>query len=261
MRKLRVFSRHKSHDVLRRDRMFLPELTLIRLGSTTKGTLNYRCEINSIEGVRNSSSKLLMKRKFRDAGICTPDWWTFDGSKFTFLDLTQKYSFEELPYPIVAKHFFGSRGTGNFKIDTPEKLKEFISNRDYTKYLFEKFYSFNKEYRLHITKEGCFYTCRKMLKQDTPEDKRWFRNDSNCSWIVEENPMFDKPSNWSTIIEHCVKGLEAVGLDVSAFDVKVQSKEDPKFIVIECNSAPSFGEITTKKYKEQILKIFKSKTS
>ena len=61
--------------------------------------------------------------------------------------------------------------------------------------------------------------------------------------------------------------LNAVGLDVGAVDVKVQSKTTPKdktrktieFIVLEINSAPSFGSITAEKYIQEIPKILKSK--
>jgi glutathione synthase/RimK-type ligase-like ATP-grasp enzyme len=73
---------------------------------------------------------------------------------------------------------------------------------------------------------------------------------------VETNPNFDKPVNWDTIVADCVKALAAVGLDVAAFDVRVQStkngkgqnRPDPKYIILESNSAPSFGTITTQKY-------------
>jgi hypothetical protein len=106
-----------------------------------------------------------------------------------------------------------------------------------------------------------------MLKNGTPEDKRWFRNDSNSTWIMEENPAFDKPVNWNTIIAECVKALNAVGLDVGACDVKVQSaknkkgtqRTNPEFIVIEINSAPSFGAITLKKYVERLPAILMAK--
>jgi type I restriction enzyme S subunit len=36
----------------------------------------------------------------------------------------------------------------------------------------------SREYRLHVTADGCFYACRKMLKADAEE--RWYKNDSNC---------------------------------------------------------------------------------
>jgi len=271
---LRIFSRHSSHNVIRR-KINLPLLTVLRLGSTTKGQLPYKVEINTVEAIKNSASKLLMKQCFTKAGVKYPDWFIqsikkdnslvkvigFDGEK-------PIVKIEDLQFPIVAKHHFGSRGTGNYLLKSQKELEKWMEGKDLSKYIFEKYHNYNREYRIHITAEGCFYTCRKMLKSDTAKDKRWYRNDSNSSWIMESNKAFDKPVNWQQIEAECIKALKAVGLDVAAFDVKVQSSKDkdgkelktPDFIVIESNSAPSFGEITTQKYIEQIPKIFKTKT-
>ena len=70
----KIRSRHQSHDVLR----FNPELKFpfksgIRLGSTTEYDPEYKV-LNSIEGVKNSSNKLLMKQKFNDDDIFTSEW-------------------------------------------------------------------------------------------------------------------------------------------------------------------------------------------
>jgi glutathione synthase/RimK-type ligase-like ATP-grasp enzyme len=162
---------------------------------------------------------------------------------------------ETLPYPIVAKHIYGSRGTGNFLIKTKEELSAWLVGKTLTNYIFEKFYNYSREYRLHISKNGCFYACRKMLKNDIPKDKRWYRNDSNSTWILEENPAFNKPATWDTIIKECIIALNTIGLDLAAFDVKVEAKDSNKFIIIESNSAPSFGENTLKQYINEIPKI------
>jgi len=132
--------------------------------------------------------------------------------------------------------------------------KEMNGKKRLGNYIIERYYNYNKEYRLHVSKDGCFYTNRKMLKTDAEE--RWFRNDSNSVWIREENPKFEKPRNWGVIVNECVKALNAVGLDLGACDVRVQSKNDrPDFIICEINSAPSFGEITLTKYQNEIKKI------
>ena len=93
-----------------------------------------------------------------------------------------------------------------------------------------------------------------MLKTDTPEKERWYRNNSNSVWIMEDNPSFDKPNNWDDIVEQSANALSSVGLDIGAIDVRVQSsdKDEPKFIILETNSAPSFGDITLLKYKEEL---------
>jgi glutathione synthase/RimK-type ligase-like ATP-grasp enzyme len=266
----RIRSRHPSHDILRTDLELLPFRSVVRLGSITNVDVPGIIECNSIEAVKNSANKLLMKRCFTLNGVKTADWWTVNkDSNFLNEETLEAINSSKLPYPIVAKHVFGSRGEGNFLLKDKTELDNWLKGKTLSNYIFEKFYSYSKEYRLHITKDGCFYTCRKMIKEETPKDKRWFRNDSNSTWIVEENPQFDKPSNWNTVIEESVKALKAVGLDVGAVDLKIQTSSDKKgrkrenleFIVIEINSAPSFGDITAQKYLTIIPKILNEKKS
>jgi D-alanine-D-alanine ligase-like ATP-grasp enzyme len=167
----------------------------------------------------------------------------------------------------LAKKIYGFKSKGMIKLNSQEELEEFIKNTNLYGYYIEQFHNYFREYRLHVTKDVCFYGLRKMIKEDTPEDKRWFRNDSNCIWILEENPSFDKPVNWDKIEKDCVKALEAVELDIGCFDVKVQSSTtpngekrlEPLYILIEVNSAPSMGEITIKKYKKAIPKLLMKK--
>lgn len=272
-----VRSQHPTHEWLRDNLPKFPFRAIVRLGSTTSTQQAYPRktidqiarikQINTVQGVKNSSSKLLMKQRFTESEIKTADWWyplhnqSEEGILFFQGDESQTTS--SLPYPIIAKHIYGSRGTGNYKLDTQEELEQWLQGKHLSNYIFEKFYNYSREYRLHVSKNGCFYTCRKMLKSDTPKENRWFRNDSNCNWILENNELFDKPSNWNSIVNECVKALESLGLDIAGFDVKVQSatkgngevRENPEFIVIESNSACSHGLVTREKYKDEIIKL------
>ena len=250
-RSLRVYSRHPSHNPIRKGVM-VPVLACLRLGSTTEWDKS-EYEINSIEGVKNSSSKFKMKQCFNEADVRTADWWK------TPIEVT---NLEEIPYPIIAKKVFGSRGEGMVKLDNQEQLEEFVTTtQNISNYIFEKFYNYVREYRLHVDNNGCFYACRKMLKSDTPEEQRWFRNDSNCVWYLPDNENFDRPSNWDEIEAECVKALNSVGLDVGACDVRVQSskKDNPEFIIVEINSAPSFGDVTLERYQERLPQILINK--
>ena len=94
-----------------------------------------------------------------------------------------------------------------------------------------------------------------MLKRGA--DVRWHRHNVNSVWIVEGNPLFDKPTNWDSIVNSCVDALNAIGLDIAAFDVKVQSSKykEPKYIILESNSAPSLGEKGIEKYKEILTRL------
>ena len=174
---------------------------------------------------------------------------------------------EEVVYPIVVKHIFGSRGTGNTLVHSYEELLTLLDNKNTNNYIFEAYFSGSKEYRIHVSKDGCFYTNRKMLKSDIPQEDRWYRNDSNSVWILEDNPSFEKPVNWQTIENECVNALHAVGLDMGAIDLRVQSATDsrgnlrlePDFKIIEINSAPSMGAITLEKYKALIPSLLQDK--
>lgn len=259
-----IRSRHNTHSPLRRTTR-LPFRSIVRLGSSTSTEEVYNniarrvnladvVECNTVQAVKTSSNKLLMKQAFDRAGVKTAIW---DTAIPTNADL----------YPVVSKHIFGSRGTGNSLHETRENVTAYMQGKAMASYIFEKFYNFSREYRLHVSADGCFYTCRKMLKRDTPEGQRWYRNDNNCVWILEDNPEFDKPVNWNAIVAESVKALNAVGLDIGAIDVRVQSRADgrgtvrtaPEFIILETNSAPSFGDVTLEKYKVEIPKILTRK--
>ena len=279
----RIRSRHPSHTILRARNKKLPLLkfkSVVRLGSTTSITDTEteggtRVELNTIDAIKNSSSKLLMKTKFTEGGVITADWWQIDIDSINEngdFDLKNPVTdtivpYEEIGFPLIAKSFFGSRNQGNTKIDNLDELEDFIEGKTLANYVFEKFYNYAREYRLHVSADGCFYTCRKMLKTDTPEEDKWYRNDDHCVWIMESNDAFDKPVNWKAIVSECVKALNAVGLDMGAVDLRVQSatnsdgeeRVSPKFVVIEINSAPSFGDVTAEKYIKEIPKILQKK--
>ncbi len=256
-----IRSRHPSHDSLRRGLIKLPFRSVIRLGSSTvlddRSTKDgSRIELNSINAIKNSSNKLLMKKCFKENSVKTAEWIQSPN-----LGDIEGWATE---FPIVAKSYFGSRGKGNTLIKTSKELLDFSRHHNVENYVFEKYYNYNKEYRLHISKYGCFYTCRKMLKQEFREHPNaWQRHDDNCVWILEENENFDRPANWSEIVRHCVMALESCGLDFGACDLRVQNNQDkegnnrenPDFIVVEINSAPSFGQVTLEKYKEVLPQL------
>lgn len=235
----RIRSRHPSHSPLRRNKkMFVPFKSIVRFGSSS--TSDIKKELNSIEGVKVSSSKLLMKAAFKKAGVFTPE-----------------YSKSPLDsFPQVAKKNYGSRGRGMKLLNNKEELDKFLKGNT-NGYYYEEYFNGCREYRLHISALGCFYACRKMRKTDAKE--RWFFNNSNCVWFLESNEKFDKPKTWNTIIKHCQKALIEVGLDFAAFDVRVNKKGE--FRLIECNSAPSLATVGIEKYENHIPKLLKHKYS
>ena len=272
-----IRSQHPSHNHLRGALNYQSKRVVVRLGSTTTLEQIYPLtinrtnvlEINTVEAIKNSASKLRMKQCFSRANISHADWWTMDAAGYLHFGKVESapQNRNELPYPIIAKHIHGSRGTGNTLIKNEGELRNWTQGKTLSNYIFEKFHNYNREYRIHVTADGCFYTCRKMLRRDADRNTSWQRHDDNSVWILEENPSFDKPSNWNTIVEHCVRALNATCLDIAGFDVKVQSANDsrgrrrtnPEFIIIESNSACSHGEITAVKYKEELNRLIERK--
>jgi D-alanine-D-alanine ligase-like ATP-grasp enzyme len=277
----RIRSRHPSHNILRSYNKTLPLVpfrSIIRFGSSTvlKKSTKDRIELNTVDAIKNSSNKKLMKTCFTNAEVKTAIWWNYSNNMQEFIRMSPldgneerdvNYQLEDLPYPIIAKKHYGSRNNGNTKLNSAEELTQWMVGKNLNNYIFEKYYSYNREYRLHVTEKGCFYSCRKMLKSDAPDDVRWYRNDNHCVWIMPDNDLFDKPSNWEDIELECVKALKSVGLDFGAIDLRIQSRTksngdvraNPKFIIVEINSAPSFGEVTSQKYIEILPKLLKEK--
>ena len=274
-----ILSRHPSHDILRlkhKKIAALPYRSVIRFGSSTevedtvaKG--GNRIEINTVNSIKISANKLLMKQKFEEAGVKTAQWFKYDGNNWFIenLNFENKTAITDLPYPIVAKAHYGSKGKGNTLIKSQEELEIWMRDKILTNYIFEKFMNFGHEFRLHVTEDGCFYTCRKALKQDVPEDQKWRRHDDICVWFLETNENFQKPNSWNDIVSDCVKALKAVGADLLSFDVRVQTPRDKdgnlrpyqEYILLECNSASSMdngtGEVSVcaQKYIDEIPKI------
>lgn len=271
-----ILSRHPSHNILRvKEKLIatLPYRSVIRFGSTTevpdsvsKG--GNRIEINTIQAIKNSASKLLMKQKFMEAGVKTAEWLPGATGKATVL--------ETIGFPMVIKAHYGSKGRGNTLIKNEEDWNNWWNkNNSSANYIFEKFMNYALEYRLHITEDGCFYTCRKALKSDVPEDQKWRRHDDICVWFLEESEHFLKPNSWKDIESDCVKALKAIGADILSFDVRVQGplnsqggkREYQDYILLECNSASSMDNgkdkisVCAQKYIDIIPKVIIKKAN
>lgn len=267
-----IFSRHPTHDALR-GKLINKKSTCVRLGSVTESTC--AVQINSIEAVRTSSDKRAMKQAFIKAGVSTPKCSLYVRN-FVIDTRNQTINWKQigdtftLSFPIVLKNRFGSRGTGNTLFKTAEEFNQFVLDnpaKNWDNYIMEEYMAYLLEYRVHAspTINQAFYTCRKALKKDVAEDAKWFRNDENCVWIIEENPEFRKPANWEEICNEAIKATAAVGLDFAACDIRVKAKPGQdgrqEFIIIETNSAPSFGTITAQKYLEVLPAIIDAKTN
>jgi len=239
-----IRSRHPSHNRLRKELPFFPKRVLLRLGSTHNTPLKHKyLEINSSNACKNSANKRIMKQCFNEYDIPT--------CKYSL------YKIDNLKYPIIAKPIYGSRAKDIFLLRDEQNYNKL----KFSNYIFEEYFSGVREYRIHVSKNGCFHACRKLLKSTATT--RFYRNSNNSNWILENNKMFEKPINWEQIVNDCVKALNAVNLDIGACDVRVQSqykngeiRNNPIYKIIEINSAPSLnGNIVFNKYKTEITKI------
>jgi glutathione synthase/RimK-type ligase-like ATP-grasp enzyme len=238
-KQIRILSRHPSHAPLREEKY--SKSILFRLGSTTKLDKKYDVYINSIEAIKVTSNKLLMKESFEEAQVATPKWTKEAGKA------------ELLKFPIVAKHIMGSRGTGNYKLDTKKDLAEFLNKKKNIEcFIFEEFCSYVYEYRVHVSRLGVFLVWQKLRKQTTSKDRWWVYNNDNCVFISESNPLFVK-INIDKLNAISKKALQSVGLDIGSLDIKMNKKGE--FKVIEINSAPSLGEVGINCYKNEIQRL------
>ena len=255
---LKVRSRNITNKPLKA--IEVPITTIYRAGSITPtreitGRRDF-IEINTAEACGISSSKIEMKKRFVHAKVSTPTFFMCKGLESCKSKCS--YFLNKWKHGIIAKRYNSSKGNGLYRIDSIDALNAFLkdkTNSEIKKWIFEKYTTYTKEYRLHITKDGCFYACRKMLKNDA--DVRWHRHDENSVWIKEDNDLFHKPTTWDNIVSDCISALKSVGLDIAAFDIKVQGDNipNPKHLILECNSAPGLGEVGLEKYKNKLIEI------
>lgn len=276
----RIRSKNFSCDFLRpknKNMKLFPVRSLVRLGSRTPINEIFApnvsfVEVNSLQAVDTSRSKLSMKAAFAKHSIPQSEWYELRGNNTSQMrNLNETVDREEspersiinpesLPYPIVAKRINGFKGIGMRKLDNVEELNNFIKNTNVSGYYFERFYNYSREYRIHATRDKVILRWRKLRTSEAEE--RWFFNNSNCNWIGQENELFQLSGKLLDSIDNaCIEAVKAVGLDIGAIDVRVQSasRENPAFIILEVNSAPRMGTISNELYARELENIIQSK--
>ncbi len=248
-----IRSRHPSHSALRGTLGLFPVRSVVRLGSTTEllDDGKRRIEINTVAAIQNSASKLRMKRCFTEGNVRTAEW--IEGNAGTQPITTWCRD----RYPVIAKGIFGSRGNANTKIDTPQQLQTFLNGKELRNYIFEQFFDGSREYRFHVSTLGVFLTWRKLRRNDTPDNQRWFFNNQNCNWVSEQHELYNKPVTYNNICKECLKALNSVGLDLGGCDVRINKKGE--FKIIEINSACSLAEVTAEAYRKELKKLITNK--
>jgi len=259
VRSVQIRTKNPSAIPLRRS-ISVPGRSIVRLGSQTPTNRAFPKsygvypikEVNTVESILNSRDKLRMKDCFAKYSTEIPQaqWWELK-------DIPDN-AYPNLPYPLVAKRVVGFKGHGMFLVNNEQELRDNISIIRSGRFL-EHFCNFAREYRLHCTQNECFMAWRKLRKEGSKE--RWFFNSSNCNWVSPKHELFDTPSNWSSMVSSSINAMRAVGLDIGAVDVRVQSnsKADPAYIICEVNSAPALGDKGVQIYKNIIHKLLINK--
>ena len=213
-------------------------------------------EINKVEACQKSGDKIVMKKCFDEWDVQRAPWCQLKHYD-TIEEMTEDLIMEHgVGRPYIVKHKNSSRGNGIFFWEQDEDLFDFCNRDDINinNYIVEHWYSYVREYRLHVDKFGCFLAHRKMLRNDA--QVRWHRHHENSVWINEDNEDFARPDNWETIVEAAQKARRSVGLDICSVDVKVAGRRDnPDFIILETNSGSALGEDSAEKYVEELQKI------
>lgn len=244
MYKLRIFSPNKSCAPLRD--VLLPNRILLRLGSTTPLNSQFKyTELNTIQGIKISANKISMKKAFDKAHIAHSEWVSAKDIN-VIIDFVKKHKI------VIAKHHHSSKGEGIYYIDSLGALNDFVLNcPDIHNYVFEKYYFFPNEYRVHIdVNHGCFYACKKVLLDDA--NVEWHKHANNSKFVLVRAEHI-LPDCWKDIILACQKVMKEMQLHITCFDVLCCND---KFIIVESNTAPCLADFGITYYSNHIQKYY-----
>lgn len=243
MYKLRVFSPNKSCAPLRL--ATFNKRILLRFGSTTPLISKFKyTEINSIEGVIQSSNKITMKQIFDKINIHHSNW-------INTTNIHELLAFYNKYKILIAKHKRSSQGKNIYYIDTIESLRELINNINLKDFVFEEYCFFPNEYRMHVDADhGLFYACKKVLKEDA--DVEWHRHFNNSIFVRITEDM-ELPECWNDIINECKQVCKAMNMNILCFDILCSNNN---FILVETNSAPALATYGLTQYLNHIQKYY-----
>lgn len=177
----------------------------------------------------NSSNKLVAFKKFSEAGVTVPEFWT---------------KREELPegvFPIVCRtKLTGHSGEGIVIANNKEEL---VDAPLYTKYVKKK-----DEYRVHIFNGEVIFLQRKARRIEEENPNWMIRNLAN-GFVFVETQEADTPA---VVVKEAKKAIKALDMDFGGVDVVYNAKEG-KAYVLEVNSACGLEERTAEKYAGAVL--------
>ena len=104
-------------------------------------------EVNTVNAIENSRSKLLMKDCFLRAGVPQSRWFLQTDNSEELIEAKDKSIIKAsaLPYPILAKKVFGFKGKGMVKINNVEEYDTFKKNVNQSGYYFEEYHNYVRD--------------------------------------------------------------------------------------------------------------------
>lgn len=274
MYKTLILSSHPTHNIISK---ILPKQTfpsLLRLGSKTLVDKKY-IECNSLNSIKNTSNKLLMKCILLKNNINTPELYVcylnrlrLDGT-IEFINIVdlknttegkriigEKTNIMELNYPIIAKMHFKSKNNKVVILENSNQVEEFVKTNNVRKYIFERYRNFRREYKVYATQNGIF--CIQRKKRNYNSKSIWNTNFKestlttifNGEWLSDNEiiPCFNEMNI------HCLQALKAFDMDICSFDIKVKNDGDV-FTIINANSGDAISEEVIPLYAKQVKEV------
>ncbi|MEG1495446.1 MAG: hypothetical protein RRZ84_07795 [Romboutsia sp.] len=243
MFRLRIFSPNASCAPLRS--IPFNQRVLLRLGSTTPLVSKYKyLELNTINGVKTSANKITMKKAFDAAKISHSEW-------ITSKNINDIRKFFHIHKILIAKHRNSSQGKNIYYVDNIQSLENLFTTINIKDFVFEKYYFYSLEYRVHIdVNHGCFYACRKVLKDDA--DIQWHKHANNSIFVLVTKEHI-LPECWEKMILECIKALKQMQLTIACFDILCSND---RYIILESNTAPSLASYGITYYGNHLKKYY-----
>lgn len=180
--------------------------------------------INTPEAIDLCKDKILMKQKFTECGVPSPDW-SFVANN-TFTDYTGK---------VIYKPKYHSRGRGLVVFDS---VQDCVDARQHETGTMEVFHNFTREYRVHIFAGHAINIDKKYLRDGFEEQEIRHKTHYRYSRVVKF------PDD---LISASVMAVDSLGLDFGAVDIGYDESEN-KCYVLEVNSAPGMRQSLVDRY-------------
>ena len=204
---------------------------LIRWGDRSIIPFIPKIEYNGHRGLSNASNKKMARELMFKAKVPVPT------------PISHLKPFERNK-PVVIRPLHHRGGNDFVVIREDEVLQRFINDNNMDNYYISEVYEKTREYRVHCA------LGKVLLIKEKPKPE----NLDTVAWNFEVNEL-----PWTTInrkdydIEMCkiaLSAIKAVGLDFGAVDIMAEPKDkkQPKYAVLEVNTAPSMTPYLIEKY-------------